>query len=112
MHNAHPIIQQALAPFLGAALTQKAAATMKPRSQIETQVAGIPCLAQVLYFYRQAPWAGSAETAPSEMDYYGYTECDFVICDRRGRLARWLEKKMTQKDTDRITQEIKEMMSN
>ncbi len=75
-------------------------------SEISTRVAGIPCIARVTHFYRQAPWRGSAHTCDSDLDYYGYTECEFDILDRRGRPAPWLERKATDQDRDRITEEI------
>lgn len=107
MKNAHPIIQQALAPFLGVIYQQQGAIM-----EIETTVAGIPCLAKVTHFHRQAPWRGGAHTAPSDVDYYGFTECEFQICDRRGRPALWLENKMGVEDVDRITEEITQAMQD
>ena len=41
-------------------------------------------------------------------DFYGYSEVDFTVCDRRGRPAPWLERKMSDKDTQRIKEEILE----
>lgn len=107
MQNAHPIMQQALAPFLGAAYQTRGSSM-----QIETTVAGIPCLAVVTHFHQQPPWRGGAHTAPSDVDYYGYVECDFRICDRRGRPAGWLEKKMDAQDVERITEEITKAFSS
>ena len=53
--------------------------------EIETRVAGIPCIARVTHYFRQAPHRGGAHTCDSDLDYYGYTECEFDILDRRGR---------------------------
>lgn len=53
--------------------------------QFDHRIAGIPCQIGVTHFFRQAPWKGSAHTAPSDMDYYGYTEMEYDILDRRGR---------------------------
>ncbi len=106
MNNLHPIMQQALAPFVGAAFHQG------ENMEIETRVSGIPCIAKVTHFFRQAPHRGSAHTCDSDMDYYGYTECEFEILDRRGRPAAWLERKVTDDDRQRIEQEITEQLED
>lgn len=107
MSNLHPIMQQALAPFVGAAFHKG-----DSRMEIETRVAGIPCIARVTHYFRQAPHRGSAHTCDSDLDYYGYTECEFDILDRRGRPAPWLERKATDKDRQRIEQEITEQLED
>jgi hypothetical protein len=60
----------------------------------DTRIAGIPCQIGVTYFHYQPPWRGSAETCDSDWDYYGYTELEYDVLDRRGRPAAWLEKKI------------------
>ena len=107
MNNLHPIMQQALAPFAGAAFHQG-----EPQMEIETRVSGIPCIAKVTHFFRQAPHRGSAHTCDSDMDYYGYTECEFEILDRRGKPAAWLGRKVTDDDRQRIEQEITEQLED
>ena len=52
--------------------------------EIETRVSGIPCIAKVTHFFRQAPHRGSAHTCDSDLDYYGYTECEFDIMYTEG----------------------------
>ena len=42
------------------------------------------------------------------MDYYGYTEFDYAILDRKGYKAAWLEKKMTAADKAFIEEQIAE----
>lgn len=79
---------------------------------VQTRVAGIPCIARVTHFYRQRPWRGSAHSCPSDMDWYGFTECEFQILDRRGRPAPWLERKLTDDEVARIEEEITESMTN
>jgi hypothetical protein len=49
--------------------------------------------------------------APSDMDYYGYTESEWEVLDRNGRPAAWLERKLTDTDRSRIDQEIEEAMT-
>lgn len=75
---------------------------------IQTTVSGIPCIARVTYFHKQEPLGPRAD---SDWDCYGYTECDFDILDRRGRPAPWLERKLTDADRERITDEITEEMT-
>jgi len=59
---------------------------------IEHRVAGIPCLIGVTDF---TSVSGSyAYNAQSDLDYHGYTECDYRVLDRRGRVAPWLERKL------------------
>lgn len=79
-------------------------------SEVATRIAGIPCIARVTYFSRQN--GSYSRHAVSDMDYYGYTECEFQICDRRGRPAPWLERKATDKDLSRIEQEICEQIGD
>jgi len=69
-------------------------------AEIETRVAGIPCIIGVEEYQE-----GSGDKwCDSDMDYYGYSE--WVVCDRRGRPAPWLERKLTGKDESRIESEI------
>jgi len=61
---------------------------------VETSVSGIPCLAKVTSFLRVPAWKGSAHNCPSDLDYYGYTEIEFELYDRKGYRAGWLESKL------------------
>jgi hypothetical protein len=70
----------------------------------DTHIQGIPC--QVLIASYSNVKGSYSYNAPSDMDYYGYTDMDYGILDRRGYPAPWLERKMTQRDRDRIEQEI------
>jgi hypothetical protein len=74
-------------------------------SYIHTHVAGIPCRAEVTEYVNIEP---QGPTADSDWDCYGEFRVDFRICDRRGRYAEWLERKMTDRDVRRITNEIDE----
>jgi hypothetical protein len=67
-----------------------------------SRVEGIPCQIGVINYARQPPM--SAETAHSDLEFYGYTETDYVVLDRRGSPAPWLQEKL--KDDDYIVQEI------
>jgi hypothetical protein len=76
---------------------------------IETRVAGIPCVVRVTYF---APsdlgcMGGDADfwrpPSPPDMEYY--------ILDRRGRSAPWIEKKLNPRERSRLEDEIVEALS-
>jgi hypothetical protein len=75
---------------------------------IEARIHGIPCLIRVTH-YIKVEGSGSWN-APSDMDYYGFEEIDFEVCDQRGRAAPWLERKMTKDDRDRIELLVSEHM--
>lgn len=71
-------------------------------AEIETRVAGIPCIIGVEE-YQPGSYDRSCD---SDMDYYGYTE--WQVLDRRGRPAPWLARKLTREIERDIEQEIKE----
>ena len=75
---------------------------------LDTRICGIPCQVEVDTLLIVPPWKGSARTAPSDLDYYGYSEIEFTVYDRKGYKAGWLENKMTDEDRERIEQEILE----
>jgi len=79
-------------------------------AEIETRVAGIPCIIGVTEYERVK--GSYSYNAPSDMDYYGYTESDWELCDRRGRPAPWLVNKLSRDDYTRIEQEIAEYMDD
>lgn len=74
-------------------------------AQIKSNISGIPCLIGVTTFFIKQP---DPYTWDSDWDYYGYTEIEFDILDRKGYRAPWLERKMTEDDEERIIREIKE----
>jgi len=67
---------------------------------IEARVAGIPCLINVTHM--SVTKGSYSHDAASDWDYYGGTEIEFEVCDRRGRPAPWLERKMTQREITEI----------
>jgi len=73
-------------------------------AEIETRVAGIPCVVGVTSFTRVR--GSSSRNAASDLDYHGYSESEWVVCDRRGRPAPWLERKLTESESNRIESEI------
>lgn len=73
-------------------------------------ISGIPCQIEVTRYLCVPPWRGSAQTCPSDLDYYGYTEIEFRVLDRRGRPAAWLERKLSPAVVSRIEAECAEQM--
>jgi hypothetical protein len=78
-------------------------------AEIETRVAGIPCIVGVTYF--ESVRGSYSYHAASDMDYHGYTECEFEVLDRRGRKAPWLERKLTDKIINEIEQDIADQLN-
>lgn len=70
---------------------------------LETRIQGIPCIVEMTSYFRLAPQGRSADSSD---DCYGGHEIEFTVCDRRGRPAPWLERKMTDADYDRIEDEL------
>ena len=77
--------------------------------QIEHRIQGIPCLIEVTS-YRKVKGSYSYN-APSDWDYYGYTEMEYEILDRLGYKAPWLENKVTQSDKISIEEAVNEYFS-
>ena len=75
-------------------------------AEIESRVAGIPCIIGVTHF--ESVKGSFDYHADSDWDYHGYTECEFEVLDRRGRKATWLERKLTDDMTQKIESEIAE----
>ena len=75
-------------------------------AEIESRVAGIPCIIGVTHF--ESVKGSFDYHADSDWDYHGYTEFEFEVLDRRGRKAAWLERKLTDEMTQKIESEIAE----
>lgn len=60
----------------------------------ETTIAGIPCLIEITY-YNYTPGSGCYATAETPEDLFGTTELEYIIQDREGYAAPWLEEKLT-----------------
>jgi hypothetical protein len=63
---------------------------------LDTRIAGIPCKVGVTYFIKEP---------------FLQPEADFHVMDRRGRIAPWLRRKLTEGDYERIVVEIAEVLS-
>ena len=72
----------------------------KSAYDFESHVQGIPCKVKVTYTTPYIPesWNGPAEGGDFE----------FELLDRRGYPAKWLEKKLTPKDVERLEKEYEE----
>lgn len=77
-------------------------------AELPYRLQGIPCLIGVIDFYSQQ--GSYSRNAPSDLDYYGWTECTWDVLDSRGRPAPWLERKLTDRDRDEIDAAIIEHM--
>jgi len=71
---------------------------------VPTTCCGLPCLAGVTV----ATNVIGNELADNPDDYFGYTDIEFDILDRKGYKAKWLESKATCKDIDNIIKDIEE----
>lgn len=80
--------------------------------EVEVRIQGIPAIAKVTHFLKVKPHRGSPQTCDSDWDYYGYTEIEFDVLDRKGYPAAWLERKMTREDEENIKIAIQEEMTS
>jgi len=83
---------------------------MKLVPTFTSYIAGIPCGILVNHHEVIQPWSGTVSTCPSDLDYYGYTEFDFTVLDRKGYYADWLTKKLTDEDEKRILNEYEALL--
>ena len=82
---------------------------MMYQALVEIRAAGIPALAGVRGYSYQAPHRGSPFQCDSDWDYLGWEEIDWVLLDRRGRPASWLDRKLTKTDREEINRELLEL---
>lgn len=71
----------------------------------DSRVSGIPCQIKVTHYQKEIAartWGRSDDWHPGEPE-----EFEFEVYDRRGRRAEWLERKLTEADSDRILEEFK-----
>ncbi|RLG18745.1 hypothetical protein DRN75_00840 [Nanoarchaeota archaeon] len=60
---------------------------------IESRIAGIPCQIEITEY----------KVCPAEPDvgiFYPYEEIEYLVRDRKGYLAPWLERKITDEDIE------------
>ncbi len=68
-------------------------------ADVRSEVAGIPCIVAVTYYDCGHDDGGRF-----------LSNIDWVLCDRKGYKAAWLEKKLTVKEASRINDEVIEYM--
>jgi hypothetical protein len=77
-------------------------------SQFDSRIAGIPCIVGINWY---SPGDDGHYGGRPEFDDPGYgSTSGWVILDRRGRRAEWLERKMTDKDVEKIERQVDEHM--
>lgn len=70
---------------------------------LKTTICGIPCQVEVNYFFHKPP---DYKNDASDVDYYGYTDIDYTLYDRKGYKAEWLANKMSSEDEDKLREEL------
>lgn len=65
----------------------------------EASIAGIPCLIEIEHYLDVPPNPNCWDSAD---DYYGYTEIEWKVYDRKGYPAAWLERKINDVIRDEI----------
>lgn len=88
-----------------------AEAERRYKGLVPVSVCGILCLAGIETYNIVAPFKGSAHLCDSDMDYYGYSEIEYEILDRKGYKATWLADKITEKTDQEIKNAISQWMS-
>jgi hypothetical protein len=76
------------------------------RTIFDTTIAGIPAQIGVIYAMQMKP----SFRAHSDIDFYGYSESEWDVLDRKGYKAKWLERKLTDDDRYRIESELFEAL--
>lgn len=77
--------------------------------EFNTYVGGIPCICRVTDYQREKQWSQDryGEVHPPEPAVF-----EFVILDRKGYPAAWLEKKLTSDDSTRLYDEYIDKAEN
>lgn len=73
-------------------------------AEIEARVCGIPCIIDVTYYEPVRP--GRYFGCPEDCYPDEGGESEWVLLDRRGRRAEWLERKMTDRDREKVEELI------
>ena len=73
-------------------------------AEIESTVAGIPCIIGATHY--DSVEGSYSYNADSDLDYYGYNDAEWEVLDRKGYKAAWLERKLTASDINTIEGQI------
>jgi hypothetical protein len=79
-------------------------------SEFDSTISGIPCKIRITYWERHQSAILRADPGDSHPEEGGCG--NWEICDRKGRLAPWLERKITGQDLARIEHEVFNHMEN
>lgn len=71
---------------------------------IEVKICGIPATVRLTRYRRHRGRFSNSCVSPD--DYFGWTDIEFTICDRRGNRAVWLENKMNKTDFEVVKEQI------
>lgn len=71
--------------------------------EFDTKVSGIPCICRVDVYHRAKP--GRISGDPDDCFPPEPSEFEFSILTRKGKPAKWLEKKLTDDDIQRLEDE-------
>ena len=77
---------------------------------LETYIAGIPCTIRIDSVTGRY-LAARIHADPDDCYEAEYPDVEFTVCDRNGRPAPWLHKKLTMDEGMRIEEEILESMT-
>lgn len=75
-------------------------------SQFATRVRGIPCFCQVQDYRPRTPLVRTGSGA-GDIEPGTYTEFEFVLLDRTGHRAKWIEQYLTEQDGKRLLTEFR-----
>lgn len=73
-------------------------------AEVEHRICGIPCLIGVIdYTHREGSFNPRED---SDWDFYGYTDSEWEVLDRKGRKAPWLAKKLSDAEEEMVEEAI------
>jgi len=75
------------------------------------KISGVPCQIEVSCS-GQEPFKGPAHLCDSDHDFYGHLDIEYVILDRKGYVADWLCRKLTQDAIAGIEEEARRLILN
>lgn len=67
--------------------------------EFDTKAMGIPCTIKVIDIDGHE---AEGKRANNDIDAKGWVDVDFVVCDRRGRPAPWISRKLDESEIERI----------
>ena len=73
------------------------------RNMIDARIAGIPCKIHIDMCEHYPPIPTCMD---SDIDYRGGYDIEFTVLDRKGYLADWLRRKMTEEEAREIERKI------